>query len=196
LKSELWCCSLSHRYFCTVAVQHSHSGNIGLRNFLNFFLCMHQSKGLFYGLPLYIWNSTIIFIDYYFKCHLPPNSKRTYKLKLLLPRYSKTLQASNTQSPTPSESVPTSSSPTVCTAPSNTPDTHEGPAEEDGYHVPLIRYTIYSNDWSSLMARYALSGSGKIYWISKFITSSIFKLWKICLVNFFVLLIQGFSQEG
>jgi hypothetical protein len=27
----LWCCSLSHRYFCIVAVQHSHSGKIGLR---------------------------------------------------------------------------------------------------------------------------------------------------------------------
>ena len=29
----LWCRSLSHRYFCIVAVQHSHSGKIGLRKF-------------------------------------------------------------------------------------------------------------------------------------------------------------------
>jgi hypothetical protein len=94
---------------------------------------------------------------------MPPPSKfkKNLRAQAALARYSKTLKASNTQSPTPSESVPTSSpsSPTVCTAPSNTPDTvfgeesndsdvqetfenvclhlpdtHEGPAGEDGYH--------------------------------------------------------------
>ena len=32
----LWCRSLSHRYFCLVAVQHSHSGKIGSKKKKNF----------------------------------------------------------------------------------------------------------------------------------------------------------------
>ena len=31
--ASLWCRSLSHRYICIVAVQHSHSGKISFRKF-------------------------------------------------------------------------------------------------------------------------------------------------------------------
>ena len=56
-------------------------------------------------------------------------------------------------------------------------------------HVPLIRYTIYRNDWSSLMARYASLGNGKFYYSFLSFES------KICLVDFFISLVQGFHKR-
>jgi hypothetical protein len=46
------------------------------------------------------------------------------------------------------------------------------------------------------MTRYALLGNGKSDGISEFITWSILKLSKICLVDLFGLLKQSFLQEG
>ena len=43
--------------------------------------------------------------------------------------------------------------------------------------------------------RWALFGNSKILGLLKFITWSVLKISKICLVKFFRLLIQGFSQE-
>jgi hypothetical protein len=57
----LWCRSLSHRYFCIVAVQHSHSGEIKFRKFLIFFSPVEKSVLM---ICYYIFKiKTIIFID-------------------------------------------------------------------------------------------------------------------------------------
>ena len=139
-----------------MAVQHSHSGKIGLRKFLKNFQHLYESEIQFYGLLHTFEIQNILLIDNYIRMPPPSKFKKRLQAQAALARCSRTSLA---QSATPSESIPTSpSSPTVFTTPSNTPDavfeeesnqetfenvclhlpdTHDGPPEpeEDGYHT-------------------------------------------------------------
>jgi hypothetical protein len=69
-----------------VAVQHSHSGKISLRKKFELFSMYAPVEGPVFTVCHYTFEiKTIIFIYNHFKCLLPPNSKRTYLLKQLLP---------------------------------------------------------------------------------------------------------------
>ena len=76
------CRSLSHRYFCIVAVQHSHSGKIGSRFFF-FFSKICTSRNLFLR-AIHLEFNFIIVTDTS-EWLVPPNPSRIYEPELLLP---------------------------------------------------------------------------------------------------------------